>query len=104
MVVVSTSTHGDLSPQNALKLAKAHLGNAQRTKDPELAALLYNEARAALSRMKQPTLEVLLSSGSNLDQYLGGEITCVVSALDEMLNGLRQQGGRPIDVKEEDVE
>ncbi|KAK3824830.1 MAG: WD40-repeat-containing domain protein [Benniella sp.] len=90
MVVVSSSIHGDLSPQNALKLARAHLENAQRTDDPELAALLYNEARAALSRMKQPTLEVLLSSGSNLDQYLSGEITYVVSALDEMLNGLKQ--------------
>ncbi|KAF9362551.1 hypothetical protein BGX34_005942 [Mortierella sp. NVP85] len=101
MVVVSSSIHGDLSPQNALKLAKAHLENAQRTDDPELAALLYNEARAALSRMKQPALEVLLSSGSNLDQYLSGEITYVVSALDQMLNGLKQYDKQAVDVKAE---
>jgi hypothetical protein len=104
MVVVSSSVHGDLSPQNALKLAKAHLENAQRTDDPELAALLYNEARAALSRMKQPALEVLLSSGSNLDQYLSGEITYVVSALDQMLNGLKQYDIQAVDVKAEGSE
>ncbi|KAK3824833.1 MAG: hypothetical protein J3Q66DRAFT_436038 [Benniella sp.] len=88
---MSSPAHGQLSPQIALKLSKAHLENARRTSDPELAAIFYNEARVALSRMDQPTLKALLGSGSDLDQYLHEETQHVTSDLNEMLNSLRLQ-------------
>ncbi|KAK3824840.1 MAG: WD40-repeat-containing domain protein [Benniella sp.] len=91
MLGMSSPAHGQLSPQIALKLSKAHLENARRTSDPELAAIFYNEARVALSRMDQPTLEALLGSGSDLDQYLHEETQYVTSDLNEMLNSLRVQ-------------
>ncbi|KAF9362550.1 hypothetical protein BGX34_005941 [Mortierella sp. NVP85] len=94
---MSSSTQGNLSPQNALKLAKAHLENAQRTTDPELAALLYNEARATLSRMEQPTLEALLSSGSGVGHYLHDETQYVTSELNKMLNSLRLQSAQAME-------
>ncbi|KAF9355630.1 hypothetical protein BGX34_010335 [Mortierella sp. NVP85] len=99
MLGTPSSAHGKLSPQIALKLAKAHLENAHRASDPELAAIFYNEARAALSRMEQPTLEALLSSGSDLDQYLGNETQYVASELSEMLNSLEQQNKQTSGVK-----
>ncbi|KAI8353512.1 hypothetical protein B0O80DRAFT_426911 [Mortierella sp. GBAus27b] len=86
----SSSVHGNLSPQNALKLAKNHLENARRTTDPELAAILYNESRAALSRMEHPTLDTLLSSDCIQDPSLRDEITFVLAELDTMLACLRQ--------------
>ena len=86
----SSSVQGDLSPQNALKLAKSHLENARRTTDQELSAIFYNEARAALSRMEQPTLETLLNSDSSQDQSLREEITYVLNELNEMMNSLKQ--------------
>ncbi|KAI8353495.1 hypothetical protein B0O80DRAFT_426895 [Mortierella sp. GBAus27b] len=90
MADASSSVHGGLSPQSALKLAKHHLENANKTADPELAAILYNESRAALSRMTQPTLEALLSTDSSQDLSLREEITFVLAELDEMLARLRQ--------------
>jgi len=104
MLGTPSSAHGKLSPQIALKLAKAHLENAHRASDPELAAIFYNEARAALSRMEQPTLEALLSSGSDLDQYLGDETQYVASELNEMLNSLEQQNKPTSGVKADETE
>ncbi|KAI8353491.1 hypothetical protein B0O80DRAFT_487605, partial [Mortierella sp. GBAus27b] len=78
----SLSVRGDLSPQIALKLAKSHLESAHKSSDSELAAALYNEARAVLSRMEQPTLDQ--------DQSLRDEITYVLAELDGMLASLRQ--------------
>jgi hypothetical protein len=86
----SSSVQGSLSPQNALKLAKNQLENARKTTDPDLAAILYNESRAALSRMNQPTLEAFLSSDCSQDPSLRGEITFVLAELDEMLASLKQ--------------
>ncbi|KAG0231962.1 hypothetical protein BGX31_005319 [Mortierella sp. GBA43] len=86
----SSSVQGSLSPQNALKLAKNQLENARKTTDPDLAAILYNESRAALSRMNQPTLEAFLSSDCSQDPSLREEITFVLANLDEMLASLKQ--------------
>lgn len=94
MVDASSSTNGNLlPPQYALKIAKSHLENARRTTDPELVAIFYNEARAALSRMEQPTFETLPTSDSSLDQSLREEITFVTSELNEMLNSLSREDG-----------
>ncbi|KAG0220846.1 hypothetical protein BGX31_010461, partial [Mortierella sp. GBA43] len=90
MDTLSTSTRGDLSPQKALKLAKTHLENAHKATDPELATMFYNEARAALSRMEQPSMETLLSSNSSQDLSLREEITYVLKELDEIMVSLRQ--------------
>ncbi|KAG0222018.1 hypothetical protein BGX31_009409 [Mortierella sp. GBA43] len=86
----SSSGHGNLSPRGALKLAKYHLENARKTTDPELVAMLYNESRATLSRMEQPTLETLLSSDCSQDPALREEITFILAELDEMLARLKQ--------------
>ncbi|KAI8353498.1 hypothetical protein B0O80DRAFT_487610, partial [Mortierella sp. GBAus27b] len=91
MNAVSTSARGDLSPQTALKLAKTYLENAHKATNPELTAIFYNEARAALSRMEQPSMETLLSSDSSQDQSLREEITYVLNELDKMMATLRQQ-------------
>ncbi|KAG0211469.1 WD_REPEATS_REGION domain-containing protein, partial [Mortierella sp. GBA43] len=53
--------------------------------------MFYNEARAALSRMEQPSKETLLSSDSSQDQSLREEITYVLNELDKMMATLRQQ-------------
>ncbi|KAG0222019.1 hypothetical protein BGX31_009410 [Mortierella sp. GBA43] len=84
------SVHGNLPPRSALKLAKSQLDNARRTTDPELAAMLYNESKAALSRMEHPTLGDLLSSDYSQDPSLREEINLMLAELDEMLVSLRQ--------------
>ncbi|KAI8353494.1 hypothetical protein B0O80DRAFT_426894 [Mortierella sp. GBAus27b] len=86
----SSSAREGLSPQNALKLVKLHIKNAHKATDPELSVMFCNEARAALSRMEQPTLEALLSSDSSQDQSLQEAIRYVLSELDEILAGLRR--------------
>ncbi|KAI8353506.1 hypothetical protein B0O80DRAFT_426906 [Mortierella sp. GBAus27b] len=86
----SSSVHGNLSPRAALKLAKSQLDNARKTTDPELAEILYNESRAALSRMEHPTLNTLLSSDCSQDPSLREEITFVLAELDDMLASLKQ--------------
>ncbi|KAK3824832.1 MAG: WD40-repeat-containing domain protein [Benniella sp.] len=97
MLGTSSSAHGNLPPQNALKFAKSLLENAHRASDPELAAMYFNEARAALSRMEQPTLEALLSSDGDLDQYLRSETQYVASELSKMLNSLRLQSAQAME-------
>jgi hypothetical protein len=54
--------------------------------------------------MEQPTLEALLSSGSDLDQYLGDETQYVASELNEMLNSLEQQNKPTSGVKADETE
>ncbi|KAI8353503.1 hypothetical protein B0O80DRAFT_487614, partial [Mortierella sp. GBAus27b] len=86
----SSSTHGSISPQNALKLVKYHLENARKTTDPDLIEIIYNESRAALSRMEHPTLEALLNPDYSQDLRLKQEVTSVLAELDDMLVSLRQ--------------
>lgn len=81
-----SSVYGNLSPQYALKLAKSHLENARRTTNPELVAVFYNEARAAVSQVERPT-------SNNLDQSLREEITQITSEVDKMLSSLIQEDG-----------
>ncbi|KAF9362548.1 hypothetical protein BGX34_005939, partial [Mortierella sp. NVP85] len=104
MLETSSSAHGKLPPQNALKFAKSLLENAHRASDPELAAMYFNEARAALSRLEQPTLEALLSSNGDLDQYLRGETQYVASELSGMLNSLRLQSAQAMETIAENNE
>ncbi|KAI8353500.1 hypothetical protein B0O80DRAFT_487611, partial [Mortierella sp. GBAus27b] len=85
----SSSVHGKLSPQNALKIVKYHLDNARKTTDPDLAEMLYNESRAALSRMAHPTLEVLLNPDYTQNLSLKQEITSALTELDELLACLK---------------
>ncbi|KAI8353493.1 hypothetical protein B0O80DRAFT_426893 [Mortierella sp. GBAus27b] len=90
MADASSSVQGGLSPQKALKLSKIHLENAHKAADPELTAMFYNEARAALSRMEQPSLDTLLSSDSSQDQSLREEIIYVLNELNDMMATLKQ--------------
>ncbi|KAF9996965.1 hypothetical protein BGZ65_007459 [Modicella reniformis] len=87
----SSSDNVALSPEKGLRLATSHLENARRTTDPELALMICNEARIALSRIERSTLEALLRTDSNQDQTVCGEAAYVVSELDKMLTTLGSQ-------------
>ncbi|KAG0305573.1 hypothetical protein BGZ98_003921, partial [Dissophora globulifera] len=65
-----SSSHGTLSPHKTLELANIHLENARKTKDPEIALLLCNDAEAALSRIKRVAKNNLNTPLSVEDQAL----------------------------------
>ncbi|KAF9985171.1 hypothetical protein BGZ65_011527 [Modicella reniformis] len=91
MIDDSSSDSGVLSPENGLKLAMSHLENARKAADSDLALMLCNEARVALSRIERFTLEALLRTDINQDQTLCGEAAYVVSELDKMFTTLESQ-------------
>ncbi|KAI8353501.1 hypothetical protein B0O80DRAFT_452263 [Mortierella sp. GBAus27b] len=87
---LSTSSRGSRSPQKALELAKVYLENARKATNPEFVTTFCDEAKAALSRMEQPSMETLLSSNSSHDQSLREDINHILNELDEMMASLKQ--------------
>ncbi|KAF9979998.1 hypothetical protein BGZ65_005702, partial [Modicella reniformis] len=64
----------ELSPQKSLELAKAYLGNAHKTEDPELVLMFCDDAEGALSRMKRSARKTLLHSLRDEDRSFREEI------------------------------
>ncbi|KAF9938025.1 hypothetical protein BGZ65_000615, partial [Modicella reniformis] len=93
MLGTSSSTTGDLSPENALKLATSHLEIARKTTDPDLALLFYKEAEMVLARMKRSTVGRLPRTDCNQDQSVHDGIANVVSELDKMSTSSYSQDG-----------
>lgn len=91
MLDMTSAFHGDLSPQTALKIAKHHLETAHNSMDPETIRIFNGEARRALLRMGQPTLEEILRSNAGLDPYLCEETRPFAAELYELLNSLNQK-------------
>ncbi|KAF9929450.1 hypothetical protein BGZ65_005793, partial [Modicella reniformis] len=81
---MSSSASGDLSQENALKLATFHLEGARKSTDPDLALVLYKEAEMVLARMKQFTMAGLPRTDCNQDQSIREGIANAVSELDKM--------------------
>ncbi|KAG0366091.1 hypothetical protein BGZ54_005823, partial [Gamsiella multidivaricata] len=65
-----SSSRKALSLQRGLEIANLHLDNARKTKDPEIALALCNDAEAALSRMKRAAKKTLKLPLSDEDQAL----------------------------------
>ncbi|KAF9936566.1 hypothetical protein BGZ65_002270, partial [Modicella reniformis] len=86
----SSSSGGDLSPENGLKLATFHLENARKTTDPDLALLLYKEAEMVLARIGRSKKEGLPRTDCYQDQSAREAIANVTSEVDQMSTGRKE--------------
>ncbi|KAG0316229.1 hypothetical protein BGZ99_007002 [Dissophora globulifera] len=83
-----SSSHGTLSPQQTLELANLHLEDARKTKDPEIALVLCNDAEAALSRIKKAAKKTLKTPLSVEDQTLRHRVATAYLEHGNLLEGL----------------
>ncbi|KAF9982582.1 hypothetical protein BGZ65_002696, partial [Modicella reniformis] len=94
MLGTSSSATGDLSPEDALRLATFHLENARKATDPKLALLLYKESEMVLARMKRSTIGGGLShTDCSQDQSAHEGITNAISELEKMSTSSYSQDG-----------
>lgn len=78
----------NLSPQQALELAKTHLENVRKEGDRKLAVKQCDEADAALSRMKRSAKKDLTRSNNAEDQAVLEGIVTAYLELSNLLNSL----------------
>ncbi|KAI8603386.1 hypothetical protein EDD21DRAFT_351905 [Dissophora ornata] len=80
-----------LSPQAALENANAHLENAHKAKNSELALTYCNEAQKALDRIRTSERKALVSSVSVEDRAIRNEIASTYFELGELLGNLKHR-------------
>ncbi|KAG0237761.1 hypothetical protein BGX31_003495 [Mortierella sp. GBA43] len=84
------SSRTTLSLQQSLELANLYLGNAQKTKDPEVVLELCNVTESVLSRTKRATKKPLSPNMQDEDRALGDEIAVAFSNLAKLQESLGQ--------------
>lgn len=84
-----SSTH--LSPEKTLELAKVCLENARKTKDPEVALALCDQAGTVLDRVKD-TAKVSTSSTDPQDQTLRDGIIATYLEIGKLQDDLQRPG------------